>query len=115
MDVKNSRDVPADRVEAEGAVGVEIQWLVGQGDQPENFYMRLFAMEPGGHTPRHAHSWEHEVYVLEGTGEVLAADGPRSLTAGSVVHVRAGEEHQFRNSGDAPLRFLCMVPRSAEY
>jgi quercetin dioxygenase-like cupin family protein len=115
MDVKRVTDVPADAVNADGADGVKIQWLVGQADRPDNFYMRLFELQPGGYTPRHDHPWEHEVFVLAGEGIVTAADGPHPIGADSVVHVRAGETHQFENTGDEPLKFLCLVPLSAGY
>ena len=32
--------------------------------------MRQFELAPGGHTPRHTHAHEHEVFVLEGAGVV---------------------------------------------
>jgi quercetin dioxygenase-like cupin family protein len=115
MKVKQVREVAAQAVTAEGADGVAIRWLLGADDAPENFYMRLFELAPGGHTPRHGHPWEHEVYVLEGEGAVSSPAGEVPLAPQSVVHVPAGEEHQFRNTGRAPLRFLCLVPKTAAY
>jgi len=113
--VKQVREVAAQDVEVDGAEGVRIQWLFGKDDAPENFYMRLFELAPGGHTPRHGHPWEHEVYILEGEGIVASTAGDQPLTAQSVVHVPAGEVHQFRNTGRAPLKFLCLVPKTADY
>ena len=113
--VKHASAVTANPVEVPGAVGVKIQWLVGQEDQPANFCMRLFELEPGGHTPLHGHPWEHEVFVLAGEGSVVTPQGERPLTAHSVVYVPADEEHQFKNLGETPLKFLCLVPKSAEY
>ena len=115
MKVKQVREVAAQDVQVEGAEGVRIQWLFGKDDTPENFYMRLFELAPGGYTPRHGHPWEHEVYILEGEGVVASPAGDKPLMAQSVVHVPAGEEHQFRNTGQAPLKFLCLVPKTADY
>jgi quercetin dioxygenase-like cupin family protein len=115
MDIKRSTDVPAEAVETEGAVGVKIQWLVGAHDGPDNFFMRLFELEPGGRTPRHAHDWEHEVFVLAGEGSVSSEEANRPIGPESVVHIRPGEVHQFQNTGTETLRFLCLVPRSAGY
>ena len=115
MRVKHSTAVPAENVAVEGAAGVKIQWLIGHEDQPENFCMRLFELAPEGHTPRHAHPWEHEVYILAGAGQVAGESSDLEFKAGSVVHVAPGEVHQFRNTGGETLRFLCLVPKTAEY
>jgi quercetin dioxygenase-like cupin family protein len=76
--------------------------------------MRQFEVAPGGHTPRHHHPYEHEIYVLEGEGEVLENDTPHPLHAGDVVLVKPDDVHQFRNVGDRPLKFLCLIPNSAD-
>jgi len=113
--IKQVSQVPANQVEVAGASGTKIQWLLGSQDEPENFYMRLFELEPGGHTPRHDHPWEHEVFVLSGKGSVLTVEGQLPLARHSVVYVPSKVEHQFRNDGDEMLRFLCLVPKSATY
>ena len=75
--------------------------------------MRQFEVAPGGFTPRHHHPYEHEVFVLEGQGVVYEGDQPHPLKAGDVVLVKPDEVHQFRNTGDGPLKFLCLIPNSA--
>ena len=35
------------------------------------------------------------------------------LAAGDVVLVKPNEVHQFRNSGEQPMKFLCLIPNSA--
>jgi len=86
--------VKAEEVE-EGAEGVAIRWLITEKDGAANFVMRHFEIAPGGYTPRHAHEWEHEVFILRGVGEVLGA---------------RGEEHQFRATGDETVEMLCLIP-----
>ena len=54
-----------------------------------------------------------EVFVLEGEGMVLEGDRQHPLRTGDVVYVQPDEVHQFRNTGDEPLRFLCLIPNSA--
>ena len=75
--------------------------------------MRQFEVAPGGFTPRHSHPYEHEVFVLEGQGVVLEGETEHPLSAGNVVFVKPNDVHQFRNTGDRPLKFLCLVPQSA--
>ena len=113
MRVKHSANVPQSAVEMEGAAGCRVQWLVGEGDQAPHFAMRQFEIAPGGHTPRHFHPYEHEVYVLEGTGVVLDGETERSLQTGDVVYVAPDDVHQFRNTGEGPLKFLCLIPNLA--
>ncbi len=75
--------------------------------------MRQFEVAPGGYTPRHSHPYEHEVFVLEGEGVVLEGEVEHRLAAGDFVLVTPNEVHQFRNTGTAPLKFLCLVPNAS--
>ncbi len=113
MKVSHYEQIESQQVDMPGASGCSVRWLVGEKDGAPNFAMRQFTVAPGGHTPRHHHSYEHEVYVLEGTGEVYEGDQAHSLRAGDVVLVKPDEVHQFRNTGDSPMRFLCLIPNSA--
>ena len=79
----------------------------------ETYHKDLLEVAPGGYTPRHSHPYEHEVFVLEGEGVVLEGDTEHALKAGDVVFVQPNDIHQFRNVGDKPMKFLCMVPNSA--
>ncbi len=113
MRVQNYQDVDMKEVEMEGADGCRVRQLVGQSDQAPNFAMRQFEVAPGGHTPKHFHDYEHEVFVLEGEGVVLDGDQEQPLSSGDVVYVAPNDVHQFRNTGDSPMRFLCLIPNSA--
>ncbi|MBL9093979.1 MAG: cupin domain-containing protein [Planctomycetaceae bacterium] len=95
-----------------GSQGCAVRWLVDETDGAPNFAMRQFEVAPGGYTPRHSHPYEHEVFVLEGQGEILEDETPRPLRPGTVVFVAPDEIHQFRNTGATPLKFLCFVPNS---
>jgi len=113
MIVKLAQDVPASPVDANGAQGVHIRLLIHRADGAPNFYMRQFTIAPGGCTPRHSHAWEHEVYVLRGQGAAVSADGETPLSPGRCVFVPGGEEHQFRNTGEGEMEFLCLVPKDS--
>ncbi|KPK57909.1 MAG: hypothetical protein AMK73_09675 [Planctomycetes bacterium SM23_32] len=98
-------------MEEAGAQGAKVRWLVAQDDGAPNFLMRRFELEPGGRTPRHAHDWEHEVYILEGEGTVFGEGGERPFRPGDVVYMPPGEEHSF-TAGNGPVAFLCLIPRT---
>lgn len=105
----NYADVPAEKVE-QGAEGVTIRWLITEKDGAENFVMRHFEIAPGGHTPEHRHAWEHEVFILAGEGAVLSEDAEEPFGPGDVIFMPSGEKHRFRNTGEEPVRMLCLIP-----
>jgi quercetin dioxygenase-like cupin family protein len=72
--------------------------------------MRFFEIAPGGHTPKHSHAHEHEVFILEGSGVVVEGSREHPLQAGTAVFVAPDELHQFRNTGAGTLKFLCLIP-----
>jgi len=110
MKVVHYEQLEAAPVSMQGASGCSMRCLIGPDDAAPSFTMRQFEVVPGGHTPRHRHPYEHEVFVLDGTGVVLEGDHQHALRPGSVVFVPPDQEHQFRNTGSAPLRFLCLIP-----
>src|SRR6187431_2551322 len=113
MKVNPYQQVPQQPIEMEGSQGCHVRWLLGERDGTPNFAMRQFEVAPGGFTPKHSHPYEHEVFVLEGSGVVLEGDVEHPLRAGDFVLVTPDEVHQFRNTGGVPLKFLCLVPNSS--
>lgn len=113
MKVNHYQDVAQQPVEMEGSQGCSVRWLLGERDGTPTFAMRQFEVVPGGFTPRHSHPYEHEVFVLEGEGEVFEGAEPHRLRTGDVVFVKPNEVHQFRNTGSGPLKFLCLIPNFA--
>lgn len=111
MIVRKYTDVEAEDVNIENAKGVKRRVLISEADGAPNFIMRQFTIEPGGHTPCHTHPWEHEVYVLSGTGKVHLGESSYKLTFGTAVLVLPDEEHNFENTGSEPLEFLCSIPK----
>ncbi len=112
MKICNNRDVQLQNVEIEDAEGVGVRWVISKDDGAKNFFMRIFDVEPGGHTPYHKHPWEHEVFILEGKAEVVSESGKKSAPAGDVVFVLPDEYHQFRNETGELMRFICLIPNT---
>jgi quercetin dioxygenase-like cupin family protein len=113
MKVQASKNVTQKPVDMEGSHGCQVRWLLSESDGTPNFAMREFEVAPGGYTPRHSHPYEHEVYVLAGEGVVFEGNSPHPLNAGDVILVTPDEVHQFKNTGDSPLKFLCLIPNDA--
>ncbi len=112
MKVQDYTETPA---ETYGEIeGVSIRWVISQKDGAPNFAMRVIEVAAGHHTPYHSHTFEHEVYVLAGTGMVRGPDGvEKPLSPGTVVYVPPDEEHGFFNRGSEALRFICVIPHPA--
>lgn len=113
MHIYQYEQVESQVVTMEGAAGCQVRWLIGEKDGAPSFAMRQFEVAPGGHTPRHRHPYEHEIFVLEGGGAVFSGDTWHPLRAGDVLLVKPDEVHQFKNDGAQPLKFLCLVPNTA--
>jgi quercetin dioxygenase-like cupin family protein len=110
MLVEKGQNISPTQVQEQDISGVEVKVLISDKNGAPNFVMRLFELEPGGHTAYHTHPWEHEVYVLEGTGGVKEGNKEHRVEKGSFILVTPGEEHQFINRGDNLFKFICVVP-----
>jgi len=99
--------------------GNSIWWLLPEEIGAPTFEMRYFEIPPGGHTSAGAHPYEHEVFVVAGSGVVRekAPDGrtiERELSPGDALFVAPNEWHQFANPTGEPFGFICVVPRGCE-
>ncbi len=108
--VRSTMEVPAEEVKMQGVKDATIRKIFTEKEGAPNFAMRLFEVAPGGYTPLHHHTNEHEVYIIEGNAVIETGENPISLKPGDAVFVPPNALHQFKNAGDSPLRFLCLVP-----
>ena len=104
------------RMNMEGAKDAYKQIPISGSDGTPSFSFRVFTIEPGGHTPFHAHAFEHLNYIIEGRGVLLVDGGEeRPVAKGDFVLVLPNEAHQYRNeAGDQPLVLICAVPKEYE-
>lgn len=100
----------------EGAKGAWKQIPLGQADGVPAYTLRVFTVEPGGHTPYHHHPFEHMNYIIEGEGALVDAEGQqRPVRKGDFALVLPDEVHQYRNTAtDRPLVMICLVPKDYE-
>jgi quercetin dioxygenase-like cupin family protein len=103
-------DVEAVIPSEDGVKDTKLRWLIDKKDGAENFAMRLFEIKPGGYTPLHQHDWEHEIFILEGTGSIGNKENKKPLKSGDVIFIPSMEWHQFVNTGNELLKFLCLIP-----
>jgi quercetin dioxygenase-like cupin family protein len=110
MKLMNAYDVELEPVQAEGAVGAKIRWLIAQKDGAPNFALRLFEVDPEGQTPYHEHDWEHEIFCLSGSGMLLTERGDLPFGTDDIIYVDPNMKHAFKNVGKDTLKFLCIIP-----
>lgn len=116
MTIVNLTDRPPVPVTMAGAAGACRSLVLGQADGVPSHSVRVFTLAPGGHTPWHAHAWEHTNYIISGHGELVDAAGQaRPLRTGDFVLVQPNEIHQYRNADPGqPFVMICAVPKSYE-
>ena len=114
MKYKNSKEVTLEDVEIDGAKDVKIRWLITEKDGAQNFIMRLFELGPSGYTPWHQHEWEHEMFILEGEGFAKKEGGEVKFKSGDALFIEPMEWHNFNNTGEGVLKFLCLIPNVEE-
>jgi quercetin dioxygenase-like cupin family protein len=110
MQIRNVRKIDPEK--ATVMPGVTMRVAISAKEGAPHFSMRYFEVDPGGATADHSHEWEHEVYVAKGKGEVMSEGVWRPIETGDTVYVPPNERHQFRNTGTAPLEFICVVPHT---
>ncbi len=108
--VKHVKALDVEAKPVDSGVGVTVRWLISVADGSDNCAMRLFEVQPGGHTAYHSHPFEHLVYVVQGKGLLLLEDREVHFEAGDVLYVPPNVWHSFVNDGDEVLRFLCIIP-----
>jgi quercetin dioxygenase-like cupin family protein len=79
--------------------GVRRVRLIGLEDQPPTCTMGYTEIEPGKTGSHHIHPWEHERYILSGSG-VLVCDGKEyPIKEGDAIFIPGDVEHYALNNG----------------
>ena len=88
--------------------------LISIDDGPVTCTMTYSVIEPGKTSSHHIHPWEHEVYILEGSG-VLVCDGKEyPVTAGDAMYIPGGVDHYTLNTqGSGDIRRIEVNPIAA--
>ena len=110
MIVSRFDERPEEEVTHHGSTGTTLRRLIHRDNGAQTFAMRRFVVKPGGEIPLHGHEADHEIYILSGKGVAITRDQEVSIEADMFVYVPPHEEHGYRNTGDKPLVFICIVP-----
>ncbi len=94
--------------------GASIWWLLSEEDGTPHFELRYFELKPGRKTSGSPHPFEHEVYIVKGRGQIAGDDEVVEIEEGKAVLIFPNERHQFINTGDDVLGFICIIPNGVE-
>ena len=105
------RKVKAKPVRKEMGSNTKVRWLISEEDGAGKYVMRLFEMKPGGHINLHKHPWEHEIFVIDGEGEILIGNEVYRVSKGNFIFIPPNIVHAYRNTSKTKtFRFLCIIP-----
>jgi len=110
MPISHAERVVAKSFEGNGAKGVLKKTLLGPKEGWQDYVMRLFELSPGGCSPKHTHPWPHIAFIISGSGTISIDGVEEKVTGDSYAYIPAGTTHQYTNSADSVMRFICIVP-----
>ena len=114
MYLKEVKNIDSKAVNVPGATNVFKQVLVGPQQGWTGWVMRLFTLSKGGCTPKHSHPWPHINYIVKGTGTLFLEDKEQDIGSDQAAYISGGEVHQFKNTGESELSFICIVPEEGD-
>jgi len=113
MKIKRLKEHTPEKVDVPGANNTEYYPMITAKDGASGFAMRLFDLKGGGNTPKHQHDWEHEIFIVSGSGKILDKDRYIDISVNDFIFVEKDELHQFI-AGEEGLKFICVVPNRGQ-
>ena len=94
----------------EKSSGVSMRVAISEEDGARKVVMRILEIDPYGFTPMHAHSYEHAMFVIKGSG--LVTDGKKEcrLEKEDVLFIPSDQTHQIKNTGESELILVSVLP-----
>ena len=89
-------DEKAEEITEAGAKGIKLRTVIGEKEEVPNFHMRVISFEKSGQSPNHSHDYEHEMFVINGSGTVEVDGETINLKPGDVMYVPPNANHCFR-------------------
>jgi quercetin dioxygenase-like cupin family protein len=111
MKVKHLTDVKEEIVTKASSTKTTVQWLITEKDGAKRFATRRFEIQPGGQVGLHEHPEDHQIFVLQGTCQLLNEKGNKvELKSGDAIYIPPDEKHGFENNGTDTFAFICVIP-----
>lgn len=110
MIVANEKALLAQAIDHPDAKKARMKVPIAAAQGWDDNVLRIVELDTDGHSPHHNHDWPHINYIIEGEGIVHMDGQDHPVSSGGYAYIPANVTHQFRNTGDAPFRFICIVP-----
>ncbi len=79
--------------------GTNAARLINLNDNPPTCTLSYSQIEPGKTSAHHIHEWEHEVYIIEGTGTLFCDGKEYPVKAGDAMFIPPNVDHYTLNNG----------------
>jgi quercetin dioxygenase-like cupin family protein len=89
-----------------GLEGVFLKWMIDEDFGARHHRMLFIEYQPGVGIGLHDHTFEEAYFILEGEVEATLDGKSYTAKAGDVVWTGVGCVHAFRNTSNAPVRWL---------
>ena len=73
--------------------------MVSLDDSPPTCTMSYSVIEPGKTSSHHIHEWEHEIYIIEGSGTLIADGKEYPIKEGDALYIPGNVDHYTLNNG----------------
>ena len=73
--------------------------LVGLDDNPTTCILSYSRIEPGKTSSHHIHPWEHEVYIIQGSGTLICDGNEYPVKEGDAMFIPGNVDHYTLNNG----------------
>jgi quercetin dioxygenase-like cupin family protein len=73
--------------------------LVGLNDNPTTCTLSYGEIYPGKTSSHHIHEWEHEVYIIKGSGTLFCDGKEYPVKAGDAMYIPGNVDHYTLNNG----------------
>lgn len=87
----------------------QVKELTTQETGDRYLNIKLFEMNPNGHSPLHTHPEQHRLFITEGTGAIYDGEKTIPIQAGNIVYIMPNEPHQLKTVGKKPLKFIAIT------
>ncbi|HJZ48955.1 MAG TPA: cupin domain-containing protein [Roseiflexaceae bacterium] len=101
----------------------ELKQLLDERGRTERAYLEflrvpalsagLYVLPSGATDPQQPHTEDEVYYIVSGRGAIQIAGESRDIAAGSIVYVKAGDEHRFHSIAEQLVILVFFAP--AEY
>lgn len=83
-------------------------------DELTNFNLGVISFSAGSRNKMHRHTSDQLLIITEGTGTVATNSEERTVTAGDVVLIPAGEDHWHGAPGDTPMTHISIQAKGSQ-